>query len=127
MATLTTTDGRQITFSPGNVEAIADHDAMTGATVTCIFGITKEMLRIAESVQAFMTRVKITAKLAQLTRPNGSPVWISGSAVSSLRVPLPGEYVAGVNTVIFTEVLVQGVREAPAAATSALNDHGGDL
>jgi len=40
MATLTTTDGRQITFATNSVEAIADHDAMTGAAVTCIYGAT---------------------------------------------------------------------------------------
>jgi hypothetical protein len=127
MATLTTTDGRQITFAPNNVEAIADHDAMTGAAVTCIYGATKEMIRTEESVQAFMTRVRITKKFAQLTRPNGSPVWISGGAVSSLRAPLPGEYAAGVNAVISTEALVQGVRETPDVATAALNEHGGEL
>jgi hypothetical protein len=127
MATLTTIDGRQMTFAPGSVEALADHDAMTGAAVTCVFGVTKEMLRTQEGVQAFMTRVKITKKLAQLTRPNGSPVWISGAAVSSLRPPLPGEYVAGVNTVVFTNALVQGVKELPDAVTLALNDHGADL
>jgi hypothetical protein len=127
MATLTTLDGNQITFSPGNVTVVADHDASTGAAVTCIYGVTKEMLRINEAVPAFMARVKITAKFAQLTRPNGSPVWINGSAVSSLRAPLPGEYVAGVNAVVFTDALVQGVKESVEATTAALNAHGGDF
>jgi hypothetical protein len=127
MAMLTTIGGRQITFSPGGVQAIADHDATTGAAVTCIFGLNKEMLRIEESVPMFMARVKITKNLAQLTRPNGSPVWISGAAVSSLRAPLPGEYVAGVNTVVSTDALVQGVKEISDEVTLALNDHGGDL
>jgi len=85
------------------------------------------MLEINEAVQAFITRVKITKRVAQLTRPNGSPVWISGAAVSSLRAPLPGEYVAGVNTVVFTDSLVQGVKESLADTTAALNAHGGDL
>jgi hypothetical protein len=127
MATLTTLDGHQITFSPGSVGAIADHDGSTGAAVTCIYGVTKGTLHIAETVQQFMARVKITTKLAQLTRPNGSPVWINGSAVSSLRPPLPNEYVSGVNTVVFTDAIIQGVKETPQATTTALNSHGGDL
>jgi hypothetical protein len=85
MATLTTIGGMQVTFSPGSVAAIADHNASTGAAVTCIYGIANQMLEINEAVQAFITRVKITKKVAQLTRPNGSPVWITGAAVSSLR------------------------------------------
>ena len=127
MATLNTIDGHQITFSPGKVVAIADHDASTGAAVTCIYGVTKEMLHINEGVKAFIARLKIAKKLAQLTRPNSSPVWINGSAVSSLRAPLPGEYVAGVNTIVSTGALVQGVKESVEATTTALNDHGGDL
>jgi hypothetical protein len=127
MATLTTIGGMQVTFSPGSVAAIADHNASTGAAVTCIYGIANQMLEINEAVQAFITRVKITKKVAQLTRPNGSPVWITGAAVSSLRAPLPGEYVAGVNTVVFTDSLVQGVKESLADTTAALNANGGDL
>jgi hypothetical protein len=127
MASLTTIGGAQVTFSPGSVAAIADHNGSTGAAVTCIYGVTNSVLEIDETVQAFMARVKITKRLAQLTRPNGSPVWISGAAVSSLRAPLPGEYVAGVNTVVFTGSLIQGVKESPADTTAALTAHGGDL
>jgi hypothetical protein len=127
MATLTTVGGLQITFTPSSVELLADHDASTGAAVTCVYGVTKDMLKIVETVQNFLSRVRITKNFAQLTRPNGSPVWISGSAVSSLYAPGPGEYVAGVNTVVVTGALTQGVQEAPAAATTALNAHGGNL
>jgi hypothetical protein len=69
MATLTTADGIQITFAPKTVSAMADHDANTGFAVTCVYGITKEVLEISESVQDFMKRVRITKDFAQLTRP----------------------------------------------------------
>jgi hypothetical protein len=127
MAVLTTTDGHQITFRATSVEAIADHDASTGEAVTCIYGVTDAVLHTNESVQAFINRVKLAAKLAQLTRPNGSPVWISGASVSSLRAPYPGEYVSGVNTVVFMDAIVQGVKESVQATTAALNAHGGDF
>ena len=127
MATLTTVDGLQITFAPKVVFAIADHDANTGFAVTCVYGVTKEALQISEPVQEFMKRVRIAKDFAQLTRPNGFPIWINGSAVSSIRSPLPKEYVAGVNTVVFTDDLTQGVKESPADVAAAVNDHGGDL
>jgi hypothetical protein len=127
MATLTTVDGIQITFVAKAVAALADHDANTGLAVTFVYGITKEELRISESVEAFMKRLRITKNFAQLTRPNGFAVWINGSAVVSIRAPLPNEYVASVKTVIFADSLTQGVQESTADVTTAVNDHGGDL
>ncbi len=127
MATLTTVDGIQITFESRTVSALADHDANTGAAVTCIYGVNEGVLHISESVQAFMTRVGITENFARLTRPNGSPVWINGSAVSSVCAPLPGEYVPDVETLVFAGSLTQGVKESPADVTKAINNHGGDL
>ncbi len=127
MAILTTVDGIQITFESKVVSALADHDANTGAAVTCVYGINEGVLHISESVQAFMTRVGITKAFAQLTRPNGSPVWINGSAVSSICAPLPNEYVPAVKTLVFAGSLTQGVKEPPADVTKAINNHGGDL
>jgi hypothetical protein len=92
-----------------------------------VYGVTDTVLRISESVVAFMTRLKIMKNFAQLTRPNGSPVWMNGAAVSSIRAPLPNEYVAGVNTVIFASGLTQGVKETPADVTTSINSHGGAL
>jgi hypothetical protein len=127
MATLETVDGIQITFNPDSVVAVADHDAVTGAIVTCVYGVTKAELRIAEPVDAFLARLGIAAKFAKLTRPNGSPIWINGNSVSSLRAPLPGEYVDGVATVITTGSLTQGVKESPDDTRIQLNAHGGKL
>jgi hypothetical protein len=127
MATLITVDGIQITFVPKAVTALSDHDANTGLAVTCVYGIIKDELRISESVESFMTRLRIGKRFAQLTRPNGFAVWINGSAVVSIRAPLPNEYVAGVKTVIFADTLTQGVKESPADVTAAVNDHGGEL
>ena len=127
MATLTTTDGIQITFVGKAVSALTDHDASTGEAVTCVYGITNSALRLIESVQAFMTRIKIADNFAKLTRPNGFPVWINGAAVSSIRAPLSNEYVMGVNTVIFANGLTQGVKEPPPDVTMLINSHGGGL
>jgi hypothetical protein len=127
MAMLTTVDGLQVTFAPKAVSGLADHDPSTGLAVTCVYGVTKGVLQIREDVREFMARVRIIKGFAQLTSPNNCPVWINGSAVSSIRVPLPNEYVAGVNTVIFTDDFTQGVKEMPTDVTAEINEHGGDL
>ena len=75
----------------------------------------------------FMRRLRITKNFAQLTRPNDCPMWINGSAVSSIRVPLPNEYAASVNTVIFTGDFTQGVKEMPSDVKAEINEHGGEL
>jgi hypothetical protein len=84
-------------------------------------------LSIVEPVDAFLARLGITAKFAKLTRPNGSPVWVSGAAVSSARAPLPDEYVGGINAVLFTGSLTQGIKESLVAAIAELDAHGGKL
>jgi hypothetical protein len=127
MAVLTTVGGMQLSFDPGALTAVADHDASTGAAVTCIYGIAKGPVDIDEPVDAFLARLGVTQKFAKLTRANGAPIWINGSAASLVRAPLPGEYIAGVNAVIFTGALTQGVTETPAAAIAALDAHGGKL
>ena len=127
MATLRTLEGLDISFDPDSVVAIADHDADTGKAVTCVFGVTRGELRIGEPVDDFLGRLGIAARLARLTRPNGTSVWIDGKSVSSIRAPLPGEYTTRVKTVIATGPLVQGVAETPEDTRTKLNAHGGKL
>lgn len=38
-----------------------------------------------------LERLKIDPPLLRLTRPDGSPVWIKGSAIATVRRPLPTE------------------------------------
>jgi hypothetical protein len=127
MATLTTRGGAVITFIPSTIDAVADHNDTTGEAVTCVYGIPPTMLAITETVQGFLQRLQIAADFARLTRPNGWPVWIRGSSVSSLRPPAPGEHSAAVKAIISTASVTQAVRETPAEATAALNAHGGRL
>ena len=127
MATLTTIGGVQIAFVARAISGIADHDATTGQAVTCIYGLSDKHVSVRESVPAIMARLKIGNNFAQLTRANGSPVWLNGSAVTLIRPPLPDEYVTGVNTVIFAAALTQGVKEPPDVVTTAINARGGDL
>ena len=121
MAELTTVDGGKFTFDPASIVALADHDANSGQAVTCIYGLSAGQLKINEPAGAFLDRIGIASSFAKLTRPNGSLIWINGKAVSTLRAPLPGEYVSGVQTVISVGSLTQGVTEDMAAARVAIN------
>ena len=126
MASLTTIDGEQINFTPDAVAALTDR-AANGALGTCVFGLAKAELRIAEPVGAFLTRLGITAHFVELTRPDESPVWINAPAVSALSAPTPDQYPANTNTVVSTGAFTQGVIETPAVAIAAINAHGGKL
>jgi hypothetical protein len=127
MATLTTLGGATIVFDPSAVDAIADHNDTTGETATCIYGLNVSPIMTAESVQAFMQRLNMAPSFAQLTRPDGRPVWIRGSLVSMLRAAHAGEYAPTVQTVIVVGSLTQCVGETPLQAIAALNAHGGCL
>jgi hypothetical protein len=72
-----------------------------------------------------VVRVGGARSMARFTRPDGTEVEINGFDVNSVRSPLPGEYAPGVNAVIGTGKLRQGVRESVAEATAALRRHGG--
>jgi hypothetical protein len=60
------------------------------------------------------------AKIAQLTRPDGSLVSINGAAVNSIRAALPNEFVPGVQTVVAMGEKRQGVKEDLATVAAKL-------
>jgi hypothetical protein len=121
MADLTTVDGVQISFDSAAVSAVADRDPITGSAVTCVYGVTGGMLKIAEGVDAFLGRLGIANKFAKLNRPDGSPVWINAPGVKTLRAPLPNEYPPSARSVISVGSLTQAVTQDVPTAKAALN------
>ncbi|HXL99042.1 MAG TPA: lytic transglycosylase domain-containing protein [Rhizomicrobium sp.] len=63
--------------------------------------------------------------LAKFTRPDGTIVWIDSAAVASVRAAFPGEYAAGVQSVITVGRVRQGVCESVAKAKATIKAHGG--
>jgi soluble lytic murein transglycosylase-like protein len=57
---------------------------------------------------------------ATLTRPDGGEIIVSKASVRSIRTALPGEYAAGVRSVISIGRKRQGVREDVAAASAII-------
>ena len=127
MANLTTIDGLQVHFDPAAVTAMADHDVDTGQAATMVYGLSAGAYRIAETVDGFLTRIGVIKTFAELTRTNGTPIWVNAKAVATVRPPLPGEYAPGAASVVTVGSLTQAVTEAPAAVVQAVNAHGGQL
>lgn len=127
MANLTTIDGLQISFDPSALMAVADHDADTGDAVTTVYVLTAGRVRIAESVSAFLHRIKVEANFGKLTRPNGTLVWINCKAVSAVRPPLEDEYGPSAHAVVSVGTLTQAVRETPAEVARIVKAHHGNL
>jgi hypothetical protein len=65
--------------------------------------------------------------MAQLTRPNGSPILIDCAQVTKIRAPLPDEYAPSVLSVITVGKVRQGVRENLKTATAIIRSHGGAI
>ena len=121
MATLTTTDNVQYYFDPGAVFAISDRDPSTGRVVTCIHGISgRAYLPIAESVQAFIARVKIAAAdFASVSGPNGTVYLLRLSSVVSICPTTVGAP-PGTHAVVFAGSQNFSVVETPQTAAAAL-------
>jgi hypothetical protein len=93
---------------------------------TYVHGVERGVLVTAESAAALAARLGVNPPLAKLTRPNATPVWIKGSAVTTLRTPLPTERQGpgAVNAVVILGDLHQAVHEDLATAERVLNAHG---
>src|ERR1700756_2961821 len=85
---------------------------------TYVHGVDRGVLVTAEDPATLTARLGISAPLAKLTRPDLTPVWIKGSAVSAVRAPLPTEQQGPgvVNAVVILGDLHQAVHEQLATA-----------
>lgn len=127
MADLTTVEGLRVLFDPAAIAAIAGADLQTGMAAAVIYGLAPEGLTVAESTDALAQRLNLAASLAKLTRPDGSPIWITGKSVSVARQPSSMEYGAAVRSVIFAGALKQAVRETLDDVKQTINRVGGNL
>ncbi len=63
----------------------------------------------------------------KFTRPDGTPVWLDGGAVISVRAVFPGEYAPGIQAVINIGRVHQAVREPLARVRAIIRAHGGGV
>jgi len=96
---------------------------------TYVHGVERGVLVTAEDAAALAARLRVNPPWAKLTRPNRTPVWIKGAAVTTLRAPLPTERQGrgAVNAVVVLGELHQAVHEDFATAERVLNAHGAQV
>jgi hypothetical protein len=92
---------------------------------THVYALPKEILT-KEPPEKLVKRLNIDPGLAELTRPNGTPIWIKGAAVITIGPPGPTDHDAA-KAVLVVGSLRQAVRENVGAARRIINEHGGRL
>jgi hypothetical protein len=90
---------------------------------TYVHGVDPGVLVTAERAAELVARLGVSPPLAKLTRPNSTPVWVKGSAVTAVRSPLATETSpdGAVKAVVFIGGLHQAVREEVKTAENILS------
>lgn len=129
MAIITALDGTPLAIDDNAIALLTGPDPGDPGRWSHIIGPAPDPIVTAEDAGALVARLHRKQALAQLTRPDGSPVWFSGAAVSLIRLPStfdipPGETVGAVLEIGGHH---QAVIENPAAAKLVIDAHGGHL
>ena len=92
-------------------------------------GPAPAVIETAEDATHLIGRLPPKVALVKLTRPNNTPVWIKGAAVTLVKAPNtddipPGEHVGAV---LYIGGHHQAVVEDLPAVRAAVNAHGGNV
>ena len=107
MIVIRTMDGHEIDGDENAVELIAGPYPHDVGSHTYVYGLTQTVLVTAERPEALVARLGVKPPLAKLTRPDRSPVWVKGTAVTSVRAPIPAEE-QGMHHVFANKKAVEG-------------------
>ena len=129
MITITTLDDRQVQVNERDIVRVTGPYPHDPGPRTYVYGPMPQALATAEGAAALVGRLGVDPPLAELTRPNQTPVWVKGAAVSAVRAPLPGEITepGAVNAVLVIAGQTQAVHEDVATARAIVNAHGGNV
>ena len=88
-----------------------------------VHGVDRGVLVTTEDAAALVARLGVDPPLVKLTRPDSTPVWVKGPAVTAIRPPLATESQGRgvVKAVVMIGDLHQAVREDVKAAASILS------
>jgi hypothetical protein len=85
-------DGLGMNFEDERIMAVAGANPCETGVLSYVFVRGYQPLGTFEPVEALLTRLKITNQnFAKLTRPNTTPIWIRGSAITKIRDPIAPE------------------------------------
>ena len=116
-------DGTEVAVNENAVTLVAGPYPHDLGPHTYVHGVDRGVLVTAENAAGLVARLGVDPPLMKLTRPDASPVWVKGSAVSEIRRPLATEQQAGgaVRAVVLIGDLHQAVLEDVQTATSIVN------
>jgi hypothetical protein len=116
-------DGTQVDVNEAAVTLVAGPYPHDLGPHTYVHGVDRGVLVTAEDPAALVARLGVDPPLVKLTRPDSTPVWVKGPAVTAIRPPLATESQGGgvVKAVVIIGDLHQAVREDVKAAASILN------
>jgi hypothetical protein len=129
MIVIRSLDGQNIDVDENAIVLVAGPFPHDVGPHTYIHGATPGPLITSEPAQELIARLGVNPPLAKLTRPDLSPVWIKGAAVTSVRAPLPTEQQGPgeVNAVLQVNSLRQAVHEDVPTARSIIDAVGGNV
>ena len=129
MLAITTLDGSVLHLDDDSVVMVTGPKPGDPPGRSYVTGPAPGPIATDEETAAVLAALHPQAPLAQLTRPDGSPVWIKGGAVTSVRAPIPADVPPGepVGAVIIVGGCHQAVREDVATVGGLLDRHGGNV
>jgi hypothetical protein len=128
MVVVRTLDGQDINLNEKTIALISGPYPHDVGPHTYIYGATHGALITNEPADILVARLGVNPPLARLIRPDGSPVWVNGSEVNSVRAPVPTEQGPGqVNAVLQVGSFHQAVQQDVPTARAIINAHGGNV
>jgi hypothetical protein len=123
MIVLHALDGTEVDVNEAAVTLVAGPYPHDLGPHTYVHGVDRGVLVTTEDPAALVARLGVDPPLVKLTRPDATPVWVKGPAVTAIRPPLATESQGRgvVMAVVIIGDLHQAVREDVKAVTSVLN------
>jgi hypothetical protein len=111
MIELTTVTGEKIDVAENSISLVTGPSPSEAGPRAHVYGPGPGSQIIAEAPQLLIARLRKPKTFAVFHRPNGTPVWVRASAVSTIRAPLSTE--TGPRTGVVRAVLqVGGIHQA---------------
>ena len=129
MTDITALDGTVLHIDDNSVTIVAGPYPGDPPNRSYVTGPGPAVIATNEAAAALVGRLHPKEVLAILTRPNNTPVWIKGGAVTLIRSPIAGDTPPGetVGAVLYVGAHRQAVEEDVATARATINSHGGNV
>ena len=127
MIKITALDGTALNFDDDTIACITGPYPGDPPNRSYVTGPAADTVPTDEAAASIVARLHPKTPLAELTRPDLSPIWIKGAAVAYIRAPEPGETPPGetVGAIVLIGSKHQAVTQDVATASALINAHGG--